>query len=177
MSNSFWSQLQDCSWLGFSVHGIPQARILEWVALSSSRGILLTQGWNPVLLHWQAGSLPLSYLGSPSIMITIIMIISLSTLASDLNNLPSWSARKFCSRVLPLCIWKHRGRGYTVFFPNLIHFCSTKFSPSWLTFSCLISFLDFFFLLLLVLFSVLFLPPSQGSQAKSFLPFPHCFTR
>ena len=28
----------DCSPPGFSVHGIFQARILEWVAISSSRG-------------------------------------------------------------------------------------------------------------------------------------------
>ena len=28
----------DCSLPGFSAHGIPQARILEWVAISSSRG-------------------------------------------------------------------------------------------------------------------------------------------
>ena len=28
----------DCSLPGFSVHGILQARILEWVAISSSRG-------------------------------------------------------------------------------------------------------------------------------------------
>ena len=28
----------DCSPLGFSVHGIFQARLLEWVAVSSSRG-------------------------------------------------------------------------------------------------------------------------------------------
>ena len=28
----------DCSLLDSSVHGIPQARILEWVAISSSRG-------------------------------------------------------------------------------------------------------------------------------------------
>jgi len=28
----------DCSWLGCSVHGILQARILEWVAMPSSRG-------------------------------------------------------------------------------------------------------------------------------------------
>ena len=28
----------DCSPPGFSVHGIPQARILEWVAISFSRG-------------------------------------------------------------------------------------------------------------------------------------------
>ena len=28
----------DCSLPDFSVHGIPQARILEWVAMLSSRG-------------------------------------------------------------------------------------------------------------------------------------------
>ena len=41
---------------GSSVHGILQARILEWVAVPSSKGS------NPCLLgllHWQAGSLPL----------------------------------------------------------------------------------------------------------------------
>ena len=31
---------------GSSVHGILQARILEWVAISSSRGIFRTQGSN-----------------------------------------------------------------------------------------------------------------------------------
>ena len=36
----------DCSPPGFPVRGILQARILEWVAISSSRGILLTQGSN-----------------------------------------------------------------------------------------------------------------------------------
>ena len=30
--------LMDCSLPGFSVHGVLQARILEWVAISSSRG-------------------------------------------------------------------------------------------------------------------------------------------
>jgi len=47
---------------GSSVHGILQARILEWVALTSSRGL------NPSLLHllhWQAGSLPLVPPGKP----------------------------------------------------------------------------------------------------------------
>ena len=29
---------EDCSFLGFFAHGILQARILEWVAISSSRG-------------------------------------------------------------------------------------------------------------------------------------------
>ena len=35
---------------GPSVHGIPQASILEWVAMPSSRGIFPTQGLNPSLM-------------------------------------------------------------------------------------------------------------------------------
>ena len=52
----------DCSLPDSSVHGILQARILEWVATPSSRGIFPTQGSNLCLLrllHWQVGSLPL----------------------------------------------------------------------------------------------------------------------
>ena len=55
----------DCSPPGFSVHGILQARILEWVAMPSSRGIFPTQGSNPHLLCWQVDSLPLSHQGIP----------------------------------------------------------------------------------------------------------------
>ena len=36
---------------GSSIHGILQARILEWVAIFFSRGIFLTQGLNPGLTH------------------------------------------------------------------------------------------------------------------------------
>ena len=48
------------------VHGISQARILGWVAISFSRdlpnpGIFLTQGSNTCLLHWRVHSLPLSH--------------------------------------------------------------------------------------------------------------------
>ena len=55
----------DCSPSGFSVQGILQARILEWVAVSSSRGIFLTQGSNPhllvgrpILYHWATWEAP-----------------------------------------------------------------------------------------------------------------------
>ena len=41
----------DCSPPGSSVHGILQARILEWVAIVFSRGIFLTQGLNLGLPH------------------------------------------------------------------------------------------------------------------------------
>ena len=43
--------LIDCSPPGFSVHEISQVRILKWIAISSSRGICLTQESNPGLLH------------------------------------------------------------------------------------------------------------------------------
>ena len=41
----------DCSPPGFSVHRILQARILEWVVISFSRGIFPIQEQNPSLLH------------------------------------------------------------------------------------------------------------------------------
>ena len=34
----FFCESMDCSSRGFSIHGVFQARILEWVAISSSRG-------------------------------------------------------------------------------------------------------------------------------------------
>ena len=58
----------DCNPQDFSVHGILQAKILEWVAMPSSRGIFPIQGSNSRLLrllHWQAGSLPLAPRGKP----------------------------------------------------------------------------------------------------------------
>jgi len=48
---------------GSSVHGILQARILEWAALTSSRGTSGPRNQTHIsynsLLHWQVGSLPL----------------------------------------------------------------------------------------------------------------------
>ena len=57
----------ECRPPGSSVHGILQARILEWVAMpssrgSSNRGIELSLS---CLLHWQAGSLPPAPPGKP----------------------------------------------------------------------------------------------------------------
>ena len=56
----------DYSQPGSSVHGILQARKLEWVAISYSRGS--SQGWKLHLLHllhWLVHSLPLWNQGSP----------------------------------------------------------------------------------------------------------------
>ena len=54
----------ECSPPGSSVLEILQARILEWVDMSSSREIFPTQGSKLGLLHWQADSLPLAKQGS-----------------------------------------------------------------------------------------------------------------
>ena len=53
----------DCSSSGTSVHGIFQARILEWVVRSSSTGSSQPKDKAQCLLcllHWQAGSLPIA---------------------------------------------------------------------------------------------------------------------
>ena len=65
VSNSLWPI--DCSPPGFSVLGIFQATIPEWVTIPSSRGSSRPRD-NPhllCLLHHQADSLPLSHLGIP----------------------------------------------------------------------------------------------------------------
>ena len=40
-----------CDPMDYTIHGILQARILEWIAVPFSRGIFPTQGSNPGFLH------------------------------------------------------------------------------------------------------------------------------
>ena len=51
---------------GSSVHRISQARILEWVTTSFSRGSSQPKKLNPHLLYWHADCLPMSHQGSPT---------------------------------------------------------------------------------------------------------------
>ena len=53
----------DCSLPGPSIHGIHQARVLEWVAISFSRGSS-RQGLNPGLPHCRQTLYPLSHQGT-----------------------------------------------------------------------------------------------------------------
>ena len=59
----------DCSLPGSSVHGIFQARILEWVTVPSSRGSSWSRDQTHLcllcLLYWQVSSLPLVLPGKP----------------------------------------------------------------------------------------------------------------
>ena len=58
----------DYSQPGSSIHGILQARILEWVTMPSSRGSSQPGDWTCIclhLLHCRQILYPLCYLGSP----------------------------------------------------------------------------------------------------------------
>ena len=55
----------DCSLPGFSVHGLSQAKILEWVTISLSRGNLPDPEIKPVSPALQADSLTAEPPGKP----------------------------------------------------------------------------------------------------------------
>ena len=61
---TLWGPM-DCSPPGSSVHGIFQARMLERVAISFSRGFPWPKDRNWSLLDWQADSWPLAPPGKP----------------------------------------------------------------------------------------------------------------
>ena len=93
----------DRSLSGSSVHGILQARILEWVAVSSSRGS--SQRWNPCLLcllHWQVSS---SALVPPQPVYSLSRVRLFATpwtaaLQASLSITNSWHLLKLMSIVL-----------------------------------------------------------------------------
>ena len=64
----------DCSPSGSSVYGISQARILEWVAISFSRGSSQLRDWIHVSCIGWAESSPLSHLRGPVAVDTVTKI-------------------------------------------------------------------------------------------------------
>ena len=72
MYNSLWPHGLDCSPQGSSVHGILQARILEWVAISFSRGSSGTQGLKLGLLNCRQIPYHLSHQGSPFVSLACV---------------------------------------------------------------------------------------------------------
>ena len=57
-----------CEPMDYTVHGILQTRILEWVAFPFSRVSSLTQGLNPGLPHYRQILYQLDHKGSPRIL-------------------------------------------------------------------------------------------------------------
>ena len=95
----------DCSPLSCSVCGILQARILEWVAVPSSRRVFLIQGSNLSLFHllnWQASSLPLVLPGkSIEGCYTVIIVIVFKT--EGINRaMALFTSLRFCIKVYHL---------------------------------------------------------------------------
>ena len=89
----------DCSPPGSSVHGISQAGILEWVAISSSRGSS-QPGMKPMSLsslHRQVDSLPLSHQGSPD------------------QDRASWNFRTLEIREDMKSFWKEKKKSHTLY--------------------------------------------------------------
>ena len=92
----------DCSPPGCSIHGIVQARILEPVAIFSSRGSSQPRDKSPHLLHWQKDSLPVSHLGSPEIKHTIMEMKNVfNVLVSRLDMVKESVSLKKCLTSVP----------------------------------------------------------------------------
>ena len=72
---------------GSSVHETPQARILEWVATSFSRG-LPDLGTKPLSLTLQVNSLPLNHQGSPILLYSALNIFFFLIFLQVYSQLP-----------------------------------------------------------------------------------------
>ena len=72
----------NCSLPGFSVHGILQARVMEWVANSFSRDLppedLPSPGIEPGSPALQADSLPFEPPGKPTLILCLLQVFETS---------------------------------------------------------------------------------------------------
>ena len=99
----------DCSPSGSSVHGVSQARIPEWVAISSSRGSPRPKNGTCIcLLHGQQVLHCCCQLGSPSGPLiehkTFLEIILDSTSEITFEELPIIKFLVYCQRKISLVI-------------------------------------------------------------------------
>ena len=127
----------DCSPPGSSVHGILQGRILEWVAMTSSKESSQPRDRTRVsLLHWQAGSLPLSPPGKPIMWYTncfintYFLIVCLSLLECKVceveNFCPSCSSLVHSSQIVSNVVdyrKKNKLINYLQAFPSKAEVC------------------------------------------------------
>ena len=127
---------------GFSVHGILQTRIQEWVAIPSSRGSSQPRDRTHIsqISCWQAGSLPLAPTGKPeflyipykillysyppipmdsNLILSITQVKSIEViLDSSLSYLPpTQTINKFCSSSL----W-NRSRVWLLLTTSMLHY-------------------------------------------------------
>ena len=86
----------DCSLPGFPVHGISQARILEWVAISFSRGSSWPRGWTWVSCIGRQILYPWSHQGNPDSHVKIL-ILKVTALGGGF----SWEVIRSCVKGFP----------------------------------------------------------------------------
>ena len=109
---TLWDPM-DCSLPSSSVHGIFQARILEWIAISSSRGSSWLRVWTHVscisctgrriLYHWAAREAPWYTNMINSIMLFIVQLLSLVWLCDPRTlGFPVQHYLPVCSSSCPL---------------------------------------------------------------------------
>ena len=113
----------DCSLPGSSAHRILQARILEWVAMPSSRGSSWPRDWTHVscLLPWYMGSLPLAPPGEPIIYIYVCVYFFLFPPYEE--NVPFLSFKALLAPTATLSPWCSTLQPYWNWFsPTSVHF-------------------------------------------------------
>ena len=93
-----------CDPTDYVVHGILQARILEWVAFPFSRGIFPTQGLNPGLPHCRRILYQMSHKGRPRILEWVAYPFSKgSSQPSNWTGVSCIAGGFFTS--WPTCVW------------------------------------------------------------------------
>ena len=107
----------DCSPSGFSVHGIFQARILEWVAISSSRGSSQCRVWihicvswidRRILYHWATWEALLVLMYTQNVLYNIYIILL------NIVLVMLWLTEWFC-----ISLYSHTGWDYSVILGSL----------------------------------------------------------
>ena len=135
----------DCGPPGSSVHGILQVRILEWVAISCSRGSF--QAWDQThvscLLHWQVEALPLVPPGKPGMMYIWAQILNLPftsyVTVSFLIFEPHsaylyWKNNTFFLRFQWTSVWVNSGSWWWTGRPGVLQFMgSQRVGHDWAT--------------------------------------------
>ena len=131
----------DCRPPGSSVQAIIQVRILEWVAMTFSRGSSNSGIESPFLclLHWQVSYLPLTPPGKPNTSIfkkrkrrKVVRTPVLGIITQSIDSMPrfgTWlSCLPPCDKLIDVrstnpgkqCPWRGWGWGRYINFPNVL---------------------------------------------------------
>ena len=129
--------LKHCSPSGSSIQGILQARILEWVAMPSSRGSSISRDQYLSLLHWQVDSLPPSHQGSLTGNLKDINSLTRDGTHAPCNEV--WSANHCTTKEFPyfnhtfttLCKWEWTGLIVYIYVYIILFNCTARASWIW----------------------------------------------